>query len=322
MNSVCLYLFSVVIPIVGSQLSHLSPPSMGQTRPSSRRRRASPSRQSPSKASNATSKAAPSSSEPFLLSIARGFAGAQSGRFFKIVPPFVDRNAAPGASAMPPPTLSDWIKAGPWVLVNTPNTVWAAIALAMYFVYPYDLSPGGAAASAPLSLAFFAERLPLWLACWFGYTAFWHVTLYHLGWAERPLIAHRKYLPDKVAHNVFWSTSGVVIWVAFENVFAYLWASGRLTYTSDAETFASRHGLAKFVAVLALTPIWRDFHFYFAHRLLHFNALYAQVHSLHHRNTDIEPFAGLCMHPIEHLYYYSCILPSLVFTTTPFALLW
>ena len=33
-------------------------------------------------------------------------------------------------------------------------------------------------------------------------------------------------------------------------------------------------------------------------------AMYKYIHSLHHRNTDIEPFAGLCMHPVEHLYYY------------------
>jgi len=58
------------------------------------------------------------------------------------------------------------------------------------------------------------------------------------------------------------------------------------------------------------------------HRLLHFKPLYQQVHSLHHRNTDVEPFSGLCMHPIEHLYYYACILPSLVFFASPFAFLW
>ena len=40
---------------------------------------------------------------------------------------------------------------------------------------------------------------------------------------------------------------------------------------------------------------YRDFHFYFAHRLLHIRVLYKFVHSLHHRNTDIEPFSGLCM---------------------------
>jgi hypothetical protein len=46
------------------------------------------------------------------------------------------------------------------------------------------------------------------------------------------------------------------------------------------------------------------------------------VHSLHHRNTDIEPFSGLCMHPIEHLYYYSCVGPSLYFTMSPFHAMW
>ena len=54
--------------------------------------------------------------------------------------------------------------------------------------------------------------------------------------------------------------------------------------------------------------MYRDFHFYWAHRFIHIRALYKYVHSLHHRNTDIEPFAGLCMHPIEHLYYYSLSL--------------
>ena len=54
----------------------------------------------------------------------------------------------------------------------------------------------------------------------------------------------------------------------------------------------------------AALPFLHRLQFYFAHRLLHFGPIYKQVHSLHHRNTDIEPFAGLCMHPIEHLYYY------------------
>jgi hypothetical protein len=49
---------------------------------------------------------------------------------------------------------------------------------------------------------------------------------------------------------------------------------------------------------------------------------WAQVHSLHHRNTDVEPFAGLAMHPVEHLYYYACILPSLVCLASPFHFVW
>jgi hypothetical protein len=234
-----------------------------------------------------------------------GFAGGQNGKFFHITAPHIDRKLAPGFSPIPAPSFLDWLSNSPFVLVNSPNTIWALIALAFYFAFPYDLSPVGAAAQAPLSQAFFLERFPLWVAVTFGYTSFWHMTLYFLGWGERPFIANRVYNVDKVVHNLFWSLSGVVIWTGFENVAAFLWATGRLPYITDAQSFGSPAGIASFIAALALVPVWRDAHFYFAHRLLHFKALYTQVHSLHHRNTDIEPFSGLCMHPIEHLYYYA-----------------
>ena len=50
--------------------------------------------------------------------------------------------------------------------------------------------------------------------------------------------------------------------------------------------------------------------------------MYKYIHSIHHRNTDIEPFAGLSMHPVEHLYYYSCVGPSFILFTSPFAFKW
>jgi hypothetical protein len=53
--------------------------------------------------------------------------------------------------------------------------------------------------------------------------------------ANRPFIQNRVYRLDKVAHNMFWSLSGVAIWIGFENVFAYLWATKRLSYLPDQE---------------------------------------------------------------------------------------
>ena len=110
---------------------------------------------------------------PFVERLSR-LGGSHNGAFFKIVPGHVDKSKAPGVSTIPTPLFSQWLAAAPFVLVDTPNTVWALIALAMYFGVPYDLSPGSAAATAPLSTAFFAQRLPLWLAVTVGYTAFWH----------------------------------------------------------------------------------------------------------------------------------------------------
>ena len=70
------------------------------------------------------------------------------------------------------------------------------------------------------------------------------------------------------------------------------------------------------LALLTLTRAWQ----YFAHRLVHIRALYKYVHSLHHRNNDPEPFSGLCMHPIEHMYYLSCAALSLYVNVSPFVL--
>jgi sterol desaturase/sphingolipid hydroxylase (fatty acid hydroxylase superfamily) len=127
---------------------------------------------------------------------------------------------------------------------------------------------------------------------------------------------------QKLFHNVFWTTSGIFIWALFENLFCHLWATGRLNYVSDSISFTTPVGFLKFVLVLMGIPVWRSIHFYFAHRFLHYGPLYQQVHSLHHRNTDIEPFSGLCMHPVEHLYYYACMAPSLIFYCSPFAFVW
>eukprot|EP00052_Salpingoeca_macrocollata_P008127 m.64630 g.64630 ORF g.64630 m.64630 type:complete len:463 (-) comp16441_c0_seq1:58-1446(-) len=271
-----------------------------------------------------TNKATPMGEMRPGLNFLGPLAGGQNGHFFKILPPYVDPEKPPGFSEVPKPTVMDWVYAAVSLrhVWASPNTVWSAIALAMYFLVPYDLAPDGVSAAAPLSWAFFAARLPLWLAVTFGYTAFWHITLYGLGWAERPFIADRPYNWDKVAHNLFWSLMGVIVWTGFDNVFAFLWATGRLGYLSDEQAFSSVLGMTCFLVGLAAVPLWRDVHFYFAHRLLHFKPMYQQVHSLHHRNTDIEPFSGLSMHPVEHLYYYACILPSLLSFVSPFHFLW
>ena len=41
------------------------------------------------------------------------------------------------------------------------------------------------------------------------------------------------------------------------------------------------------------------------------------VHSLHHKNTDPDPWSGLCMHPIEHLYCESTSTVSTAPTPNP-----
>lgn len=233
-------------------------------------------------------------------------------------PAYVDKARLPGLSDVPETTVLQWLTRAPFVLITSPNFVWAGIALTTYFYAPYDLDR----VSGPLTLDFISHRLPLWVTLVGGYNLFWHTALHGFGFALRPFIKDRKYNVDKLFHNLFWSLSGLLIWTAVENLFCWLWVSGRLPYIPDSESFGTAYGTMWFLLTLAGIPVWRSVHFYFAHRFLHFSPMYQQVHSLHHRNTDVEPFSGLCMHPVEHIYYYACVLPSLLFVCSPFALLW
>jgi sterol desaturase/sphingolipid hydroxylase (fatty acid hydroxylase superfamily) len=245
-----------------------------------------------------------------------------NGKYFGEPPLYVNKALPAGMTDIPRPTLVSWLRNAPFILITSPNFIWASISLALYVAAPYNLGQDSPAAVAPISLAFFLERFPLWFGITFGYFSFWHVALYGLNMANRPFIANRTYSVDKVLHNAFWTTSGIAIWTVFENIFAHLWATGRLPYISNYLSLNTPWGIAAFVTSLMGIPLWRSFHFYFAHRFLHYTPLYRQVHSLHHRNTDIEPFSGLCMHPVEHLYYFACVLPNLVLYCSPFALVW
>jgi sterol desaturase/sphingolipid hydroxylase (fatty acid hydroxylase superfamily) len=248
-----------------------------------------------------------------FLNIISNWFGLINGKIFGETQSYVDKNKQPGFSPIPTPTVSNWLMNAPFVLITSPNFVWASVATFIYFYFPYKLDANSLATLGPISIEFFKERFPFWFVTVFGYTGFWHITLHILKFAKRSFIPNRKFNFNKLIHNMFWTLSGVIIWTIFENIFCYLWASNRLIYDSNSTNF---------LLGLFGVPLWRSWHFYFAHRLLHFGPLYNQVHSLHHRNTDTDPFSGLCMHPIEHLYYYSCILPSLFFVCSPFTFLW
>lgn len=78
---------------------------------------------------------------------------------------------------------------------------------------------------------------------------------------------------------------------------------------------------AWFVLLFLLTPMWISLHFYFVHRWMHFPRVYALVHKLHHRNTNVGPWSGLSMHPLEHLFYFSSILIHFVIAAHPIHIL-
>ena len=116
---------------------------------------------------------------------------------------------------------------------------------------------------------------------------------------------------SQLRDNMIWTLcSAVPVWTAFEVLLWIALARGWAPATTFADT------PVWFVLVFFLIPIWESFYFYWIHRLLHTNWLYP-VHALHHRNTDIGPWSGLSMHPVEHLLYFGSVLIHFVIPTHP-----
>lgn len=118
----------------------------------------------------------------------------------------------------------------------------------------------------------------------------------------------RSQTPD----NMFWTFfSGIPFWTLFEVLMLWAYANAWLPVVSYQE-----HPVY-FVFIMLVIPVFRDFHFYLVHRMLHWPPLYRYVHYLHHNNVNPGPWSGLSMHPVEHFFYFTCVLIHLVVPSHP-----
>ena len=112
--------------------------------------------------------------------------------------------------------------------------------------------------------------------------------------------------------NIFLTfASGVTIWSGFE--IGILW----LAANEYISVINAQQNLIYFVVMILLVHLWRDLHFYLIHRLIHFEPFYSIAHRIHHKNVNPGPWSGLAMHPIEHLFYFSCALLYIIFPFHP-----
>ena len=122
---------------------------------------------------------------------------------------------------------------------------------------------------------------------------------------------------NQVLDNMFWTcASGVTVWSAYEVLMMWAIANGyapHLTWSASPVWF---------VALFFLVPIWETFYFYLVHRLLHWPPLYRAAHAVHHRNTNVGPWSGLSMHPIEHLLYLGSVMIHFVVPAHPVHILY
>ncbi len=120
-------------------------------------------------------------------------------------------------------------------------------------------------------------------------------------------------LGSQVRDNMFWTlASGVTIWTLYEVLMLWTLANGR------APALAMPEHWPWLVLMIVLIPLWETTHFFLIHRLIHASKIYQRVHALHHRNTNVGPWSGLSMHPIEHVVYLSTVLVHFFVPSTPF----
>lgn len=180
------------------------------------------------------------------------------------------------------------------------------------------------------------------LVCEFTIYGFWHWFVYASEYARGPLKSKKFNKNNQYEENgpvgMFSSTSGhlqrevfltTLGWLqssAYQCVMMWLWASGRVPFYADFWATPS-----KSIALLMFVTYFREFHFYWCHRMMHpwWNrknglaqgdigaVLYRYVHSLHHKSYNPGPWSGLAMHPVEHFLYYTCTLLPLIIPSHP-----
>lgn len=188
-----------------------------------------------------------------------------------------------------------------------------------FFTY-YVLQPGFAVTrefAAGWILLMFARNIALiWIIA-----GGWHLILYTLKLHGKERKYHPKWqaknekrflFNNQTWDNIFWSCiSGAAIWTVYE-VF-YMWAAARGIV--PLISFDSRPLL--FIALFFLIPLWREAHFYFIHRLIHWKPLFRAVHKIHHYNFNPGPWSGMAMHPVEHILYLSVVLIHFIVPSNP-----
>ena len=117
---------------------------------------------------------------------------------------------------------------------------------------------------------------------------------------------------NQVWDNMFWSlASGVTVWSLYEAALMWGFANGY------GFMFEFADNPFWFIALFILLPFWQAFAFYWIHRALHWPPLYRIAHAVHHRNTNIGPWSGNSMHPIEHILWLSSVLIHWVIVSHP-----
>jgi sterol desaturase/sphingolipid hydroxylase (fatty acid hydroxylase superfamily) len=192
------------------------------------------------------------------------------------------------------------------------------VGLALLTVYLLQPSPDQARTLQPLWIGLMLLRnlILLWIVAGSLHLVLYRLKLhgsvrkYHPQWqaTDSPKFLFRNQAVDNCLRS---NLVGLPVWTAYEVLYTWGAANDLWPYIS------LRSNPAWFIALFLLIPLWREFHFYWVHRLLHWKPLMNAVHRVHHMNPNPGPWAGLAMHPVEHLLYFSVVAIHFIVPSNP-----
>jgi sterol desaturase/sphingolipid hydroxylase (fatty acid hydroxylase superfamily) len=160
----------------------------------------------------------------------------------------------------------------------------------------------------------------------------WHYVVYV--WADR--LRERKFNIENQYENssnqlfreVFQSTLAWIQLTAWQCAIMWCMRTGVIEYYPDFFAMPKLFNLIPLgVAQVLFVSYWREFHFYWIHRIMHPGVkifgwdlgafLYKQVHITHHLSRNIGPWSGFSMSVAEVFLYLTCALTVFLGRTHP-----
>jgi lathosterol oxidase len=141
-------------------------------------------------------------------------------------------------------------------------------------------------------------------------------------WKKRDFFKYKiqqKYPDNKhILREIKYSLLSISV---FAGVGTLMFTLTKMGYTK-AYTDFNEHSVGYFILSVVVMILAHDVYFYFAHRFMHWKAIYPYVHKIHHQSTNPSPWAAFAFHPVEALLEVA-IAPIMLFVLPlhPFAIL-
>lgn len=218
--------------------------------------------------------------------------------------------------AWPPKPLKalKWI-AGSWFTISE-NIILVALAVVIWFYASPSLETTKTFEAGWIGFIFIRNIILMTIVAgglhWFFHSGKKQKDKLKFDAREVPASGKTYTFNNQLYDNIFWTlASGVTLWTIYEA--GMLWAISN----SYIPTILWSDNPIWFVVIIFLTPLWISFHFYWIHRFLHWPPMYKIAHALHHRNTNVGPWSGLSMHPVETVLFFSSVLIHLIIAAHP-----